>query len=70
MRDINRIDKATALINEAWKTVPDFRLWQFINFMFEFIPENKIGTDPFFWEEDTFIETLEKMIAEAHKNDR
>jgi len=61
MRDPKRIDEITKLINSAWKQYPDFRFWQIINYMFNFIPDDKKETDPFFWEEDVWKEIFIKM---------
>ncbi len=62
MRDPKRIDRITKLINKAWKLVPDFRFWQFITYLAEYLPEEWNGRDLFFAEEDVWKETLENMI--------
>ena len=66
MRNPKRIDEITELINCAWKQYPDFRFWQIINYMFNFVPENKKETDPFFWEEDIWKEIFIKMADPNH----
>ena len=55
MRDINRIDPFLKEVGEIWKErFPD---WRFGQLMYNFICE--IG-DPFYWEEEEFLEKLEK----------
>ena len=60
MRDINRIDKFASEMSEVWKkSFPDWRFGQFIlNFLNEAC--DKHG-DPFFWEEDRFLEYLHEF---------
>lgn len=55
MRDINRIDPFLKEVGEIWKE--RFPNWRFGQLMYNFICE--IG-DPFYWEEEEFLEKLEK----------
>lgn len=58
MRDLNRIDNFLKEIGKIWKDrVPD---WRFGQLMFNFF--SKEG-DPFYWEEDAFIEKLKKYLG-------
>ena len=59
MRDIDRIDKVTARLAELWKTVPDWRLMQLIDNL-----QRWIGNDMFYYEDDMFIDVLEKFLGE------
>lgn len=59
MRDINRIDNVCAKIAEQWKRLPDWRFGQLmVNFMSAY-------GDPFYWEEDDFLEYLKEYIDES-----
>ena len=63
MRDVKRIDKVMKLFSEVWHELPDYRFWQVLNAVK--IPEDRVGTDPFFWEEDIweriFKDTLDSI---------
>ena len=55
MRDINRIEPFLKEVGEIWKErFPD---WRFGQLMYNFICETG---DPFYWEEEEFLEKLEK----------
>lgn len=55
MRDVKRLDKFYDELKEVHaKSFPD---WRFGQLMFNFI--NECG-DPFYWEEDKFIEEIKK----------
>ena len=58
MRNPERIDRITNLMNRLWHNVPDYRFYQFISLIFDFVPESKENTDPFFWEEDVWEEMI------------
>ena len=59
MRDIDRIDKVTTRLAELWKTVPDWRLMQLIDNL-----QRWVGNDMFYYEDDRFIDVLEKFLGE------
>lgn len=55
MRDVKRLDKFYDELKEVHaKSFPD---WRFGQLMFNFISE---CGDPFYWEEDKFIEEIKK----------
>lgn len=55
MRDVKRLDKFYDELREVHaKSFPD---WRFGQLMFNFISE---CGDPFYWEEDEFIEEIKK----------
>lgn len=55
MRDVKRLDKFYDELREVHaKSFPD---WRFGQLMFNFISE---CGDPFYWEEDKFIEEIKK----------
>lgn len=57
MRDPKRIDKFLAQLGEYWKKVPDWRFGQLIcNIPFT--------RDPFFLEEDEFLNEVDKLFNE------
>lgn len=57
MRNINRIPKITKEIEELWKThCPD---WRFGQLMYNFM---KDYGDPFYLEDDEFIEKLKEYL--------
>jgi len=60
MRDINRIDKFLKELGDYWKKVPDWRFGQFIC--------NVVSCDPFYMEEEDFIEMVKKFFEEARTN--
>lgn len=68
MRNPGRIDTIVEKLGVLWHCVPDFRFWQFISFIFEAAPENKVRTDPWFWEDDTWDEMISTLI-EKYKGD-
>lgn len=58
MRDPNRIDNFLNELGKVWKDrVPD---WRFGQLMFNFL--SQIDEDPFFWEEDKFLEKLKNFL--------
>lgn len=59
MRDIDRINKVTARLAELWKTVPDWRFMQLIDNL-----QMWVGNDMFYYEDDRFIDVLEKFLGE------
>ena len=62
MRDIKRIDKFCWRLAEAWKKVPDWRFGQLMsNILGEYYSQTKM--DPFFVEDDEFIEFIEKLMG-------
>lgn len=62
MRDPNRIDKFCGRLSRAWKNVPDWRFGQLMsNLLSEYYEQTK--RDPFFPEDDEFIEFIEKFTA-------
>lgn len=60
MRDIKRIKKVGSKFEELWFMYPDLRFWQLIQMLD--IPEKLKGTDPFYWEDDVWLEILQKTI--------
>jgi hypothetical protein len=60
MRDVNRIPEFLAKVGEIWiKNCPDWRFGQLLT--------NFIDEDPFYWEEDKFLEKLEKYFSKGNK---
>lgn len=63
MRNPERIDKLTELINRIWHHYPDLRFWQIINILK--FPKELIGKDLFYVEDDVwetiFQNTLDKI---------
>lgn len=59
MRDINRIDTFCAEIAKLWKE--NFPDWRFGQFIFNFL--SWYGKDPFFLEEDKFLEQIKLFVA-------
>ena len=59
MRDPDRIPKILEQLGEEWKKVPDWRLGQFlVNFL------SWYGQDPFYLEDDDFIEQVQEYMEE------
>lgn len=69
MRDPKRIDKFCWRLAEAWKKVPDWRFGQLMsNILGEYYSQTRV--DPFFVEDDEFIEFIEKLMGvNGEKND-
>lgn len=62
MRDPKRIDKFCWRLAEAWKKVPDWRFGQLMsNILGEYYSKTKM--DPFFVEDDEFMEFIEKLMG-------
>ena len=55
MRDINRMDPFLAKIKNEWSKAPDLRFGQLMSNFFT-------TGDPFYWEEDEFIERLGRYL--------
>lgn len=60
MRDPKRIKKVVGKLEELWMIFPDMRFWQMIQILE--IPERLSGTDPFFWEDDVWMEIIQNAI--------
>lgn len=67
MRNPERIDRITKLINELWHKYPDFRFWQIINFLK--FPDELIGKDLFYVEDDVWESIFENTLN-GGKNER
>ncbi|KFZ25994.1 MAG: hypothetical protein KQ78_01959 [Candidatus Izimaplasma bacterium HR2] len=61
MRDINRMKLFLEKLEEQWKEFPD---WRFGQLMYNFM--STMG-DPFYWEEEVFLEKLEIFIDNLKK---
>lgn len=61
MRNPERIDTIVEMIRDIWYELPDYRFWQIINATFQYMPENKNNTDPFFWEDNIWMEMFMRM---------
>lgn len=62
MRQIERMKPFLEKIEEVWKDVPDLRFGQL---MYNFFQE--VG-DPFYWEEDVFIEKFKEYMDKQKEN--
>lgn len=64
MRDPARIDKLLKLFEEYWRKHPDYRFCQIVG--------NFFRGDPYFVEDDLFIERLEKylILERMEENER
>lgn len=60
MRDPKRIYVVTGKLAELWAHVPDYRFWQVIQALK--IPEELAKRDPFFWEDDVWLEIIQSNI--------
>lgn len=60
MRDINRIYTFLNKLTELWIKCPDLRFWQLLN-IFN-IPEKYQDRDPFFFEEEEWIEIIDHTL--------
>lgn len=61
MRNPERIDTIVEMIRAVWHELPDYRFWQIINAALQYMPENKNNTDPFFWEDDIWMDMFMQM---------
>ena len=62
MRDPNRMDAFLEELKKEWQKVPD---WRFGQLMYNFIAETG---DPFYLEEDKFIEKLREYMKSNLKS--
>lgn len=68
MRDIKRIDKFCAMLAKTWRKAPDWRFGQLMsNILGEYYSQTRM--DPFFVEDDEFIEFIEKLMKVDGKKD-
>lgn len=61
MRKVERIEPFMDKIKEIWVKNPDLRFWQLINLIAGKCYEME-NTDPFFWEEDKWLELIDKIF--------
>lgn len=61
MRNVERIEPFMDKIKEIWIKNPDLRFWQLINLIAGECYEVE-NTDPFFWEEDKWLELIDKIF--------
>lgn len=60
MRDLNRIDKITNLLNEIWHKYPDLRFWQLLlNIAWDY------KGDFFYLEDNKVLMVLDKLNKEG-----
>ena len=69
MRDPERIDTIIEMLRSIWHELPDYRFWQVINAAFQYMPENKNNTDPFFWEDDVWADMFRMMRRDLDGKD-
>lgn len=62
MRDPARIAAITDKLGELWHEMPDLRFWQLLNCLT--IPKEKQNTDPFFWEDEVWLQIIENTLTE------
>lgn len=60
MRDAKRIRRFVICLQAAWELIPDWRFGQLISNIFGQMKGE--GKDPFFVEDDSMIEYIEKYI--------
>lgn len=65
MRDTNRIKPFLDSLEKLWLRHPDYRFGQLI-----YLLADKIGQDIFFPEEDVWVDTIDKLIAEYDEYER
>lgn len=58
MRDPNRIDAFLSRLGDVWRQVPDWRFGQLMCNTLGYA-----GPDPFYTEDDTLIDVIEKVVA-------
>ena len=63
MRDKNRIKPFLDEVDKIWEeNCPDWRFGQLLM--------NFLDSDPFYWEEDRFLEKLKEFFNKDNKNDK
>lgn len=67
MRNPERINRMTELINKIWHKYPDMRFWQIINIL-EF-PEELRGKDLFYVEDDVWEEIFKNTLKKIEEGD-
>lgn len=67
MRNPERIDRMTELINRIWHKYPDMRFWQIINIL-EF-PEELRGKDLFYVEDDVWEEIFKNTLKKIEEGE-
>ena len=61
MRKIERIEPFMDKVKEIWEKNPDLRFWQLIELITSRCYELD-KTDPFFWEDDKWLELIDKKF--------
>lgn len=68
MRDPKRINEIMDKLKKRWEKVPDMRFYQFlIALTYEVYNDNPDIHDMFYLEDDRFIKTLDRLLAEDDK---
>ena len=67
MRDPKRIKKFIRLLEEVWLRLPDYRFIQLIQALN--VPDSKMHTDPFYWEDDVWEEMLNDALDTLKDSD-
>lgn len=67
MRNPERINRMTELINKIWHKYPDMRFWQIINIL-EF-PEELRGKDLFYVEDDVWEEIFKNTLKKIEEGE-
>lgn len=65
MRDPERIGGVLAEVERVWRHLPD---WRFAQLIVNFI--SWYGRDPFYLEDDTFVQKLNQFLAEQDHPDK
>ena len=60
MRDPKRIPKVLDMFQKFWELHPDLRLWQVVSILED--EANKQKKDPFYIEDNKWIDILESML--------
>lgn len=61
MRNPERIEPIIACLRGIWKQVPDWRFGQLLDNLFRAMYEETGGLDPFFIEDDRFMELVNRI---------
>lgn len=65
MRDVARIFPFCDKLALCWRNFPDLRFIQMLNLLLE---ADESGTDPFFWEEEKWLELIKKTEEKYKSN--
>ena len=68
MRNTNRIYEILDALRQAWEKYPDWRFFQLVCNLQQYVSGDDVGCDCFYVEDDKTLEAIKKMFALEEDN--